>query len=64
MPPLPPPPAAAATTVCSPRGVMGGWQPDDDPVLPFTQTFMLQQDGAGSWFILHEVFRIVVHDHA
>eukprot|EP00035_Acanthoeca_spectabilis_P020830 m.434794 g.434794 ORF g.434794 m.434794 type:complete len:127 (-) comp17769_c0_seq1:246-626(-) len=42
--------------------VMGQLKPDDDPVLPFVQSFMLQQDGEGSWFILHEVFRIVVHN--
>ena len=39
------------------------FQTDDDPPQSFTQSFVLKPNGE-SWFIAHDIFRLVIHNVA
>lgn len=41
---------------------MGQLKADEDPPHSFAETFILRQDQAGSWYIAHEIFRLVLHN--
>jgi len=42
--------------------VLGQLQMDDDPVHGFIQTFVLKPSG-GSFFVQHDMFRLVIHNN-
>ncbi|KAI0990012.1 hypothetical protein GJ496_006237 [Pomphorhynchus laevis] len=44
--------------------VLGRFRTDDDPILSFTQAFYLKAAADGTWYILNDNFRIILHNSA